>query len=281
MMTDESLGKWLKDFADPVRRERIWKIGLLTGLRFNKERGYFPPNFERGLVLDRLAELNRPRNVLEIGTGRGLGSLAIASAAETYGFECRVDTCDLIPPGTAQEWAIEADGRQTVCRASCAEIWGQHFPGWELRVRPRTGRTTRTLPALLAEGRQYDLIFIDAGHDLFAVAHDLAYSTLLLAPGGMILMDDFAPLESFGLGTCVAVTHARRFFAKMEIFPTEGLVFGGTDVPEAPRGMVLLGERAGVPHLHRLLLLWWRLAGIVLDLCYSAPLFPLSKPRSA
>jgi hypothetical protein len=281
MMTDESLGKWLKNFADPVRRERIWKIGLLTGLRFHIERGYFPPNFERGLVLDRLAELYRPRNVLEIGTGRGLASLAMASAAETYEFECRVDTCDLIPPDTTQEWAIEVDGRQAVRRASCTQIWGEHFPGWESRVRPRTGRTTRTLPALLAEGRQYDLIFIDAGHDLFAVAHDLAYSTLLLAPGGMILMDDFAPLESFGLGTCVAVTHARRFFSKVEIFPTEGLVFGGAEVPEAPRGMVLLRERLGVPRLHRLLLLWWRLAAIMLELCYRAPLFPLSKPRSA
>jgi len=281
MMTNESLGSWLKDFADPVRRERIWQIGLLTGLRFDKERGYFPPNFERGLILDRLCELRRPRNVLEIGTGRGLGSFAIASASETYGFECHVDTCDLILPGTPQEWAIEANGRQEMRRASCAEIWGKYFPGWESRIQPRTGRTTSTLPGLLTAGRQYDLIFIDAGHDLFAVAHDLAYSTLLLAPGGVILMDDFAPLESFGLGTCVAVAHARRFFSKVEIFSTEGLVFGGAEVAEAPRGMVLLGERAGLPRLNRFLLLWWRFAGIVLDLCYRAPLFPLGKPNGA
>ena len=281
MMTNESPGLWLKNFSDSVRRERIWKIGLLTGMRFDKERGYYPPNFERGLVLDRLVEVRRPRNVLEIGTGRGLGSFAIVSAAETYGCECQVETCDLIPPDVPQEWAIEVDGRQEVRRASCAETWGKYFPGWESRVRPRTGRTTKTLPALRAEGRQYDLIFIDAGHDLFAVAHDLACATLLLAPGGAILMDDFAPLESFGLGTCVAVAHARRFFSKVEIFPTEGMIFGGADVPEAPRGMVLLSERMGVPRLRPLLLLWWRLAGIVLDLCYRAPLFPLSKPNGA
>ena len=281
MMTDESLGSWVKNFADPVRRERIWKIGLLTGMRFEKERGYFPPNFERGLVLDRLVETRRPRNVLEIGTGRGLGSFAIRAAAETYGVECQVETCDLIPPTAPQEWAIEAEGRQEVRRASCAEIWGTHFPGWEARVKPRTGRTTKTLPALRAEGRQFDLIFIDAGHDLFAVAHDLAYATLLLAPGGVVLMDDFAPLESFGLGTCVAAAHARRFFGKVEIFPTEGLVFGGASTDAAPRGMVLLGERSGVPRLHTTLLLWWRLAAIVLDLCYRAPLFPLSKSPGA
>jgi predicted O-methyltransferase YrrM len=277
MMTDPSLGSWLKSFDDPARRERIRKIGLLTGLRFDKERGYYPPNFERGLVLDRLCELRHPHRVLEIGTGRGLGSMAMATAAEMYGFECQVETCDLIPPDTVQEWAIEVDGRQEVRRASCTEIWTQHFPGWDSRVRPRTGRTTATLPALLAEKQQYDLIFIDAGHDLFAVAHDLAYSTLLLAPGGVILMDDFAPLESFGLGTCVAVTHARRFFSKVEIFPTEGLIFGGADVPEAPRGMVFLSERSGSPKINPSRLLWWRFAGAVLDLCYRAPLFPLSK----
>lgn len=277
MMTDESLGSWLKNFADPVRRERIWKIGLLTGMRYEKERGYFPPNFERGLVLDRLAELRRPRRVLEIGTGRGLGSFALSTAAELYGFDCEIETCDLIPPDTAQEWAIDEDGRQEVRRASCAEIWGKHFPQLKSRVRPRTGRTTTTLPALLEEGKQYDLIFIDAGHDLFAVVHDLVYSTLLLAPGGAILMDDFAPLEPFGLGTCVAVTHARRYFGQVEIFSTEGLIYGGAEVADAPRGMVLLSERLGVPPLNKALFLWWRLAGAVLDLCYRTPLFPLGK----
>ena len=115
-MTDESLGSWLKNFADPVRQERIRQIGLLTGLRFEKERGFFPPNFERGLVLDRLVELRQPKQVLEIGTGRGLGSFAVASAAETYGLECQVETCDLIPPENAQEWAMEVDGRH--CKRS-------------------------------------------------------------------------------------------------------------------------------------------------------------------
>lgn len=277
MMTNESIGTWLKSFADPERRERIWKIGLLTGLRFTKERGFYPPNFERGLVLDRLAELRRPKRVLEIGTGRGLGSFALATAARTHGFECEVETCDLIPPGTPQEWAIEVDGVQEVRRTSCEEVWGRHFGELKSHVHPRTGRSTATLPALHAEGRQFDLIFIDAGHDLFSVVHDLAYATLLLAPGGAILMDDFAPLEEFGLGTCVAVTHARRFFGKVEIFPTEGLVFGGTEVPDAPRGMVLLSERLGMPPLRRALLLWWRVAGAVLDLCYRSPLFPLGR----
>ncbi len=275
-MTDESIGDWLRAFADPVRKERIWKLGLLTGLRFDKARGYYPPNFERGLVLDRLIEQRRPARVLEIGTGRGLGSFAISAAAETYGVPCEVDTCDLIAPNVAQEWAIEIDGKQEVRRASCAEIWQSHLQHLRQRIHPLTGRTTDTLPALVAQQKKYDLVFIDAGHDLFSVAHDLAYSTMLLAPGGAILMDDYAPLEPFGLGTCVVAAHVRRFFSKVEIFPTEGLVFGGTDTPGSPRGMLLLSEMGSLPKFHRARLLWWRFAGAVLDLCYRAPLFPLS-----
>jgi hypothetical protein len=275
MMTDESLGSWLKNFADPVRRERIWKTGLLTGLRFEKEKGFYPPNFERGLVLDRLVELRRPQRVLEIGTGRGLGSFTIATAAETYGVDCQVETCDLIPPTAPQEWALEIDGRQEVRRTSCEEVWSQQFPNLRPRVKSHTGRSTATLPSLRKQGLKYDLIFIDAGHDLFSVAHDLAYATLLLSPGGAILMDDFAPLEPFGLGTCVAASHAQRFFKRVEIFPTEGLVFGGAAVDAAPRSMVLLSDRLGVPKFHPALLLWWRIAGVVLDLCYSPRLFPL------
>jgi len=275
-MTDESIGSWLKTFADPVRKERIWKLGLLTGLRFDKERGFYPPNFERGLVLDRLIEQRRPQRVLEIGTGRGLGSFAMSAASEIYGAPCEVETCDLIPPTTPQEWAIEIDGKQEVRRASCAEIWETHLKALRHRIRPVTGRTTDSLPDLLGQKKSYDLIFIDAGHDLFAVAHDLAYSTMLLAPGGAILMDDFAPLEPFGLGTCIVAAHVRRFFAKVEIFPTEGLVYGGTDTPGSPRGMLLLSERIGAPQFNRSRLLWWRFAGSVLDLCYRAPLFPLS-----
>ena len=176
---------------------------------------------------------------------------------------------------------MEVDGRQEMRRASCAEIWGQHFASLRSRVHQLTGPTTKTLPALLAEGRTFDLIFIDAGHDLFSVAHDLAYSTLLLSPGGAVLMDDFAPLEPYGLGTCVAAAHARRFFGKLEIFPTEGLVFGGASVDGAPRGMVLLSKRLGMPRLNKALFLWWRLAGAILDRCYSARLFPLGDSTRA
>jgi predicted O-methyltransferase YrrM len=272
------IGPWLKNFDETTRKDRVYQLGLLTGLRGEKDGTFRPANFERGLVLDRLVELHKPRRVLEIGTGRGLGAFALAAAARAYGSEIEITTADLIPLNTTQDYALELDGKPQRIRASCEEIWSKHLDS-ELRSRitPLTGSTTKTLPKLAASGRKFDLIFIDAGHDLFSVAHDLAYSAELLAPGGAILMDDFAPLEDFGLGTCIVLTHARRLFRQVELFPTEGLVYGGAVFPEAPRGMVYLSDaRSSEYRVRRGLLPFWKVAGLLLDQCYRPAAFPVA-----
>jgi predicted O-methyltransferase YrrM len=274
-MSPPALGDWLTHFDDASRRERVWNLGLLTGLRAEKDGSYRPANFERGLVLDRLIELRKPKTVLEIGTGRGLGAFAMAAAARAHGSEIEITTADLIPLEQPQDYALEVAGERQRLRASCAEIWGKHLdPELRERIQPLTGPTTSTLPAALRDGRQFDFIFIDAGHDLFSVAHDLAYSATLLAPGGAILMDDFAPLEEFGLGTCVVLSHARRLFAQVELFPSEGRVFGGAVHPEAPRGMIFLSDRRGDVTIRRSMLPLWRAAGFLLERCYSPRFFP-------
>jgi hypothetical protein len=267
---------WLQSAARPDCRDRIWKLGLLTGLKADGDT-FTPANFERALVLDRLIERHKPARILEIGTGRGLGCMSMAASAREHGVAARITTLDLLPSDAPQRWPIEINGERQVLRASRDEIWGEHIAE-ELRA-PLTqiaGPTTHTLPALAREGAKFDLIFIDAGHDLYSVVHDLAYSVKLLAPGGAILMDDFAPMEEFGLGTCIAAQHARRLFGSVEIFPTEGLVFGGTEQPGAPRGMVLLTEALAVEvEVSRLRLLAWRLAEAVLRICHLPQLFPV------
>ena len=80
----------------------------------------------------------------------------------------------------------------------------------------RTGPTTSVLPALVKENRKFDFIFIDAAHDVHSVFHDFAYGVLLLAEEGEMLMDDFASMEAFGLGTCIVAAHARRVFSRVD-----------------------------------------------------------------
>jgi len=272
-----AVSDWLQSAAHAECRDRVGRLGLLTGLKCEDDGIFAPANFERALVLDRLIQLRRPQRILEIGTGRGLGCMSMAASARSHGVTAEITTLDLSPADLPIRWPIEIDGARQVLHASRREIWGRHIePALAAVVREVTGETTRTLPVLLGEGRQFDLIFIDAGHDLYSVAHDLAYSAKLLAPGGAILMDDFAPLEEFGLGTCLVAPHARRFFRKLEIFPTEGLVFGGAGQPDAPRGMVLLTEPiAQEITISRVRLLAWRLAGLVLRLCHAPQFFPL------
>ncbi len=269
------LGNWLSTLNDPARKERIWQLGMLTGLRGEKDGTFRPANFERGLVLDRLVELRRPRRALEIGTGRGLGAFALAASARAHGSEITVTTADIIPLTQTQDYALEVAGQRERRQASCESIWSAYLdPELRRHITPLTGRTTKTLPAAYAAGQRFDLIFIDAGHDLFSVAHDLAWSAALLAEGGAILMDDFAPMEAFGLGTCVALSHARRLFSHLEVFPTEGLIYGGAVHPEAPRGMVFLHSLRAPVRVKPSRLWLWRVAGWLLDCCYRPGNFP-------
>ncbi len=267
---------WLRSAEDPRCRDRVWRLGLLTGLKADDAGNFAPANFERALVLERLIALRKPARILEIGTGRGLGCLSAADSARIQDAPTHITTLDILSMDTKQRWPIELDGERKTIEASRAEVWGRHIePELRKAITEITGPTTRTLPALVRAGEKFDLIFIDAGHDLYSVVHDLAHSVKLLASCGAILMDDFAPMEEFGLGTCIAVRHARRFFERVEIFPTEGLVFGGAEHPEAPRGMALLTEPfARDVQISRARLLAWRLAGGVLRLCCEPRFFP-------
>jgi hypothetical protein len=60
---------------------------------------------------------------------------------------------------------------------------------------------------------------------VYSVFHDFAYGCLLLSEQGEILMDDFAPTEPFGLGTCIVAAHAARVFDQLEVIESNGLIF--------------------------------------------------------
>jgi hypothetical protein len=107
--------------------------------------------------------------------------------------------------------------------------------------------------------------------------HDLAWSALLLEKGGCILMDDFAPLEDFGLGTCLVVSHARRFFQGVDIAPTDGVVFGKQAGDIGSRGMVLLDGLRGTPQLTRWKLRVWGVLSKLIELAHRPGLFPLAE----
>ncbi len=260
---------------DAAREKRILSIGALTGLRC--ENGNFRrANFERGLLLDAIVAAARPREILELGTGRGLGAFSMAEAARLAGLSTHITTVDTLTPDQAQYWPIERDGRREVIQASRRDIWTAHLSAASRgMITELTGTTTAALPQLRSKGKHFDFIFIDAGHDLYSVVHDLSLAATLLSPSGCILMDDFAPAADYGFATCMVSAQARRVFQTVEIIVTEGTVYGETEIRGLPRSMVLLtGLRPDVVFSAGKLF-FWKVAGKILDLCYRPSLFPL------
>lgn len=270
---------WLKEQKASDLKEEVLQLGELTGWRRFENQEYGPANFERALILHRLVEILRPGTALEIGTGRGLGCLSMARAAEEFDADLKITTIDIIDRDVSQSWAIRTDGVDDVIDASRDEVWKTRIPkSWTDRVEQIAGSTMKLLPQLVREGRRFDFIFIDGGHNAFNVMFDLSYSMRLLEGGGVILMDDFAPLEEFGVGTCMALRHARNWFRIVKVFRTSGLVYGGTNEQgDFARGMVLLTDLENQPPAHgnALRRSWWRLISRAIILSTSNKLFPM------
>ena len=268
------LASWLRDFHDNAERLRVLEIGQLTGLREEAGR-YYPANFERGLLLREIVRRRRPQRILELGTGRGLGILCMADQVRALDCHAELVSVDIIPPDTRQHWPIFLDGQYSTQSRSIEEIWSRSFPELKALVTLRTGDTTAVLPALLKEGRKFDFIFVDAGHDVYSVFHDFAYCVLLLAERGEILMDDFAPMEPFGLGTCIVAAHAARIFEWVDVIESNGLVFA-ENYSGFTRGMVHLGGiKPGKYKLGSLSLLAARILGKVVEGLFHPKILPL------
>jgi predicted O-methyltransferase YrrM len=254
------LAAWLRDFCNDAEKDRVLEIGRLTGLKEEAGR-YSPANFERGLLLREIVRRRQPKRILELGTGRGLGILCLADQVCSLGYQAELVSVDIIPPGAKQNWPICMDAQYSSQSRSIEEVWSRHFAELKPLITLRTGATTSVLPTLLKEARKFDFVFIDAGHDVYSVFHDFAYSCLLLSHDGGILMDDFAPTEPFGLGTCIITAHAARVFDRVEVIESNGLVYE-PEYSGFTRGMVhLAGIKQGKIDLDSVSLLAARLLG--------------------
>lgn len=269
-----ALASWLRSFQDEAEKNRVLDFGKLTGLK-EEEGRYFPANFERALLLREIIRRTKPRRVLELGTGRGLGILAMADQVQALGYPAELVSVDIIAPAAKQKWPICLDGEYSSDARSVDEVWKKHFSDLSARVTLRTGATTAVLPALLKEDRKFDFIFVDAGHDVYSVFHDFAYSCLLLAEHGEILMDDFAPTEPFGLGTCIVAAHATRVFEQVEVIESNGLVFEEAYFGFS-RGMVHLAEvKCATLQLDSVSLLAARVLGKTVEGLFHPKLLPV------
>jgi SAM-dependent methyltransferase len=59
------------------------------------------------------------------------------------------------------------------------------------RTRKLVGETHRVLPGLVADGEQFDLVYVDASHIAVDVLVDAGLAWKLLRPGGIAIFDDY------------------------------------------------------------------------------------------
>jgi len=138
------------------------------------------------------ADLPRPARYLEIGTFEG-ATLALVHALLQGNLAATV-----IDPWL--NYAELTEARMTNARARFEA--NMRAVGADRALRILQGRSIDHLPRLIDAGERFDMILVDGSHDAIDVLADAALAWPLLAPGGLLVFDDYL----------YDVTHAGRRF---------------------------------------------------------------------
>jgi predicted O-methyltransferase YrrM len=115
-------------------------------------------------------------HTIEVGLGYGISALFICEG--------------LLANGAADARHVVIDPRQDTRFSNC----GLQFlddAGIEDMVEFHADESQLVLPGLLAEGRQFDLAFVDGNHRFDGVFVDLVYLGRLVRAGGIVFVDDY------------------------------------------------------------------------------------------
>lgn len=201
------------DSPTPGIEAAFTRLAALTALRRADSGEFFVSNYRRAHLLYALIRRHRPNVVLEIGTGRGYGALAMAMAATDANLSTRIVTLDVLPPSQLQYWPLdEGDGPKVVER-SVNQIWGQLPATWTQRISCLTGTSVAAMQRFLTDSSSppVDFAFIDGGHDYWTVRHDVLASLLAARRRPItLLLDDYGGVQGQDVRRLVDHTLAPR-----------------------------------------------------------------------
>lgn len=169
---------------------------------------------------------HKPNNVMEIGTWRGERALQMKNASPDMsylGFDLFEDAShetDMHEKNVKPHHSIE-------------EV-GKFLQSNNLDAMLVKGNTNETIPAFIEENPDYkaDLIYIDGGHAVETIQNDLNNAYKVLAPDGVIVLDDYyedmpnTDLEKWGCNTVIEKLN-------FELLPVADPVNGGGKVKMA------------------------------------------------
>ena len=181
--------------------EKFIKIGDLTAL-FQDEmnRKFIRLNYERGPMLYALTKKLRPKNILEIGTARGFGTLCMAWAMIDSGNDGKIYTIDPVPIRSKRKVPIDENlGKgPEIKEISVEEIWNK-IENKDLieKIIPISGYSGQIMKN--NEFPKFDFAYIDGAHFFDAVKHDF-YAFLRNANDKFgVLLDDYIDREYYGI----------------------------------------------------------------------------------
>lgn len=142
-------------------------------------------------------------SVLEIGVAKGANAMRMMAFADALGGRPRYVGIDLFGSLTQQIFQdeVRTEGKRPRGRAETMNLLREQL-GDEIALRMTLleGFSGPLLAELCHAGFTFDLIFIDGGHSYEVVREDWRRSGQLLAPGGVIVLDDY---PNYGVGRAV------------------------------------------------------------------------------
>lgn len=127
---------------------------------------------DAGAALRDLAVAERAERTIEVGLALGMSALFLCQAVVMSGGR-HVS----IDPFQHESW--NGAGLRTLREAGADEL-----------VDVIEEESQLVLPRMVAEGREFDLAFVDGDHRFESVFLDLYFMTRLVRPGGLIVVDD-------------------------------------------------------------------------------------------
>lgn len=160
----ENIYKYIEEHASTPSEALEW-VSKQTHIRTNHAR--MLSGAIQGQILRMLVQMNNASDILELGTFTGYSAICMASALPEDG---HLDTLEI--NDELEDLILEGFER-----AGVAEKIGLHI-----------GDCKETLMKFREEGRQYDIVYMDANKREYCEYYDLIFD--MVRPGGLILADN-------------------------------------------------------------------------------------------
>tara|TARA_Y100000590_G_scaffold382396_1_gene452316 strand:+ start:13568 stop:14464 length:897 start_codon:yes stop_codon:yes gene_type:complete len=197
--------------------DEFQRLGDMTALFYDENAKIFLDlNYERGQLLYLLISKLKPKNVLEIGTATGYGTLSMAWAMDENNLDGKIYTIDPIPNSRPKPRAInDHSGKGPEIKTlSVFDIWKNVGKDeWIEKIVSICGYSGEILNKI--DFPKFDFIFIDGAHFFDGVKHDFFASLNHVNNNFSILFDDYVNRESYGIKKLIDNEISKKITVKM------------------------------------------------------------------